>query len=153
MKKILILLAAILVGAGALFLVYALLRMQTPTPTSQISRTEISFGTTTLQVDVANTEALREQGLSGRVTLGADAMLFLFNEDGQWGIWMKDMQFSIDILWLSADGVVLTVDHDVAPDTYPQAFYPSTPARYVLELPAGYAKAHGIAEGTKFVLH
>jgi len=74
-------------------------------------------------------------------------MLFVFPEDGKYAFWMKDMRFSIDILWLSADGRVVYMALNVSPDTYPQVFRPDVPARYVLELPAGYAKAHAVRIG------
>lgn len=113
----------------------------------------IAVASTTLSVDVADTESLREQGLSGRASLAeGSGMLFVFDQDGQWGIWMKDMRFSIDIVWIDAQGSVLTIAPAVSPGTYPKVFYPSAPARYVLELPAGWAAAHGIAEGSKVVL-
>lgn len=76
-------------------------------------------------------------------------MLFVFDTEGEWGIWMKDMHFPIDIIWASQDGTVVTVAKDISPDTYPQAFYPSVPARYVLEVPAGFVAAHDVAEGSR----
>ena len=108
----------------------------------------ISIGGTVIYVDVADTDVLRERGLSGRSDLpGGKGMLFVFDTDDTWGIWMKDMLFPIDIIWVDASGTVVTVAENVAPDTYPKSFYPSAPARYVLELPAGFAAARGIAEG------
>ena len=79
-------------------------------------------------------------------------MLFVFDTDDTWGIWMKDMQFAIDIVWINAEGVVVSVKAAASPSSYPEAFYPSAPARYVLEVPAGYAAAQGIAEGVKVVI-
>jgi hypothetical protein len=104
------------------------------------------------QVEVADTEALRERGLSGRRSLPAgQGMLFIFDAPGSWGIWMKDMRFSLDIMWAREDGTIITVVPNVSPDTYPLVLYPQTPdAKYVIEVPAGAAA--GIAEGTKLVL-
>mgnify|MGYP001568095727 FL=1 len=110
----------------------------------------VTAGNISVAVDVADTEVLREQGLSGRSDLPSGrGMLFVFESDGLWGIWMKDMQFPIDIVWAGADGKVITVADNVAPETYPKVFSPSAPARYVLELPAGFAAAHGVIEGSK----
>jgi uncharacterized protein len=104
-------------------------------------------------VDVADTAALREQGLSGRTSLGpGNGMLFIFEHDGNWGIWMKDMRFAIDIVWMDKEGGVVGLEAEVSPQTYPASFYPDSPARYVLELPAGAAAAYGIAIGAKIVL-
>jgi uncharacterized membrane protein (UPF0127 family) len=113
----------------------------------------VTLDNTTIAAEVADTEAAREHGLSGRDNLAAGSgMLFVFPSDDQAGIWMKDMKFSIDVVWLDASGTVITVVPDLAPETYPKAFFPARPARYVLELPAGSAAEHGIAEGSMVVL-
>ena len=103
--------------------------------------------------EVVQTEEARSRGLSGRASLAeGHGMLFVFEQDGQWGIWMKDMHFSIDILWLDAAGTVVTVASSISPETYPESFHPEAPARYVLELPAGYAAKAGIAKGARLEL-
>ena len=113
----------------------------------------LTMGGVSVAVNVADTEVLREQGLSGRASLAeGEGMLFIFDTDGIWGIWMKDMRFFIDIVWADSSGSVITVAHNIAPETYPKVFYPSRSARYVLELPAGFAAAHGIAEGVKMMV-
>ena len=115
--------------------------------------TTITVGETRLEVELATTEADREQGLSGRNSLSANkGMLFVFDGEGKWGIWMKDMRFSLDIIWADTNGIIVTIEHDVSPTSYPESFYPNVPAEYVLEVPAGYAKNHDIAVGTKIVV-
>lgn len=113
----------------------------------------IHVGSASVVVEVADTETARELGLSGHAPLAdGQGMLFVFDQDALWGFWMKDMRFAIDILWLDSSGRVVTIAANVSPDSYPQTFYPKMPARYVVELPAGYAAAHSIAEGAQFVL-
>ncbi len=115
---------------------------------------ELQVGSTTVIADVADNPTLHAKGLSGREGLEeGTGMLFIFEEEGAQGIWMKDMQFSIDIIWLASDGEVITIASDVAPETYPKAFYADEPrAKYVLEVPAGFAAEAGLAEGDKVVL-
>ena len=109
----------------------------------------VSIGGTTVAVDVAATKAAREHGLSGRLALAPNTgLLFMFDQDGLWGFWMKDMLFSIDIIWTNAAGRVVTIAPNLSPQTYPQVFYPTAPARYTLEVPAGFAAAHNIQEGS-----
>src|SRR6185436_16930434 len=106
-----------------------------------------------VHVSIADTNESRQQGLSGRPGLARDeGMLFIFPNDGTYSFWMKNMRFSIDIVWLSADGTILYIAQNISPDTYPQSFAPPVPARYVLELPAGYAAAHHVQEGDKVEL-
>lgn len=118
-----------------------------------VTQTQLTIGATTLAVDVADTDEERVQGLSGRPSLAeGTGLFFVFEEDSAWGIWMKDMRFPIDIIWADASGTIVTIAHEVSPETYPEVFMPTAPARYVLEVPAGYAKKAGIAEGQKIVI-
>lgn len=97
---------------------------------------------------VSDTEALREQGLSGRDGLGeGQAMLFIFDKSDLLGFWMKDMRFSIDIMWLDADYRVVSFEKSATPESYPKIFFPSAPAKYVIELPAGTLSALGTKPG------
>jgi len=102
-------------------------------PVSDSAPQQASFG-----FEVARTPAQLERGLGGRTEIPHQyGMLFVFPRDGIYGFWMKDMQTSIDMLWLSETGKVIYLKRDVAPDTYPSVFYSPQPARYVLETRAG----------------
>lgn len=110
----------------------------------------ITIGSTPLSVTLANTFEKRAKGLSGQKELPVDeGMLFAFPEDGIYGFWMKDMLFSLDIIWISAHGTVVYIEKSVAPSTYPTTFTPTVPARYVLEVPAGFSEEHNIFVGSK----
>jgi len=160
-KNVLIGIAIVVAVAAAAILFYRGSYMQSAQTNTQVPTTlptkNIQVGSTTITVELATTEAEREQGLSGRASLAeGSGMLFVFDEDGDWGIWMKDMQFAIDILFLSENGSVVSINANVSPDTYdtdpPQIFYPPLAVRYVLELPAGYAAAHNIVPDSTFDL-
>lgn len=111
------------------------------------------FGGVSLRIEYAMTEAVRERGLSGRASLAPDeAMLFVFPKDDTYGFWMKDMLIPIDIYWLDAQGQVVSMEREVAPETYPNVFYPSAPARYVLETRSGFARDHSVTIGSKLKL-
>ncbi|MDE0243497.1 MAG: DUF192 domain-containing protein [Candidatus Kaiserbacteria bacterium] len=111
----------------------------------------LSVANTTLHVEVAETPAEREKGLSGRQALGqSDGMLFLFETDGLHGFWMPDMYLSLDIIWLNADKTVVHIEHNVSPDSYPAIFTSTEPARFVLELAAGESEHLGITNGSRF---
>lgn len=99
-------------------------------------------------VEVADTPAERTQGLSGRDPLPENTgLLFVFEEDGYPAIWMKDMLFAIDVLWIDKDGTIVSIAPGVTPDTYPQTFKPARAARYVLEMKAGYVEARNVQAG------
>jgi uncharacterized membrane protein (UPF0127 family) len=105
------------------------------------SQNTVAINGHVINVDVADTEAAREKGLGGRDSLAKDSgMLFVFQKDGTYAFWMKDMKFNIDIVWISADGHIVDIRENVSPDTFPTAFSPKAPARYVLELSADAVK-------------
>jgi uncharacterized membrane protein (UPF0127 family) len=103
--------------------------------------------------DVADTPRLQHQGLSGRRELPEGrGMWFVFDTPGLYGFWMPDMLISIDIIWLDEEFHVVTIKEHATPDSYPQLFYPTSPAKYVLEVPSGYARKIGLTEGSVVIL-
>lgn len=101
-----------------------------------------------LSVEVADTDAARINGLSGRDPLPENrGLLFIFEEDGYPAIWMKGMRFAIDIIWVNREGEIVHIERSVTPDTYPRTFKPKAPARYVVEVNAGYTDARNVAVG------
>lgn len=114
-----------------------------------VRHTRVEIGDAAIVADIADTDSLREQGLSHRAGLREnEGMLFIFQEDAMHSFWMKDMLFSIDMIWISADKKVVYIVANAAPETYPSSFVPTEPARYVLEVPAGFAARHGISVGS-----
>jgi uncharacterized protein len=101
-----------------------------------------------LLAQTAKTPKEQEQGLSGRACLGKDqAMLFIFDKPGYYPFWMKNMKFSIDIAWISADKHIVDIQENVSPQSSPKAFVNTKPARYVIELQAGQADSLGLQSG------
>jgi uncharacterized membrane protein (UPF0127 family) len=104
----------------------------------------------TINAQAAKTEAEREQGLSGKACLGTNqGMLFVFDKPAGYSFWMKDMKFSIDILWIGEDKKIVYEKDNLSPDTYPNSFTNPTPAKYVLEIAAGQADRLGLQPGTQ----
>lgn len=114
---------------------------------------QAEFGGVSLRLDYATTNAARELGLGNRTSIPDDyGMLFVFAKDGLYGFWMKDTLVPLDMFWLDSQGHVVSIAENVATSSYPNVFYPSMPARYVLETTAGFAHAHFIATGTPLLL-
>jgi len=147
-KKILLGLLALVAALWLAHMWYLLTHPTTPMtpPTTQT----LTVGSLSIEAEVARTEEARAKGLAGRTSLSDGAgMLFIFETEDYWPFWMKDTLISLDILWVAEGGTIVTIVHNVQPESYPEVFKPERPARFVLELPAGYAKKHGIAEGDK----
>ncbi|HAO64947.1 TPA: hypothetical protein DCQ44_03135 [Candidatus Taylorbacteria bacterium] len=113
----------------------------------------IQIGRATIQAELATTEAQQVQGLSGRTSLATSTgMLFVFDRADKWGIWMKDMNFPIDVLWIDSNLKVNYIVENMTPASYPTTYWPQTPASYVLEIPVGTIKSDGISVGQSVVL-
>ena len=139
------------VAAGGVAVLLCCRPAPAPVPSAMQSNyktVELSVGAATVLAEVADTPALREKGLSGRTGLeDGKGMWFVFDADGLWAFWMKDTLIPLDMLWADASGTVVHIAHGIRPDSYPEAFATPVPARYVLEVPGGWARAHAIAEG------
>ena len=99
-------------------------------------------------VTTADTAKERENGLSGWERLGeGQGMLFVYTDASQYCMWMKDMHFAIDIIWLDSNKKVISTKENATPDTYPEPFCPSGDARYVLEVSSGTVSRLGIKSG------
>lgn len=112
-----------------------------------------NLGGVSLNMELATSTADQERGLGGRTSIPDNyGMLFVFPYDGNWGFWMKDTLIPLDMFWFDDNGQVITIHQNVATSTYPEGFYPTSPARFVLETNAGFAAAHNIATGTQLRL-
>lgn len=104
-----------------------------------------------INAEVVKTQEARERGLSNRSSLGSGkGMLFVFeNTSKDHCFWMKEMRFSIDMVWLDDQKKVINIVSNATPESYPQTFCPDSPARYVLEIEADKASEYGIGIGTE----
>lgn len=146
--------AVLVLAAAAWFLNRSAAREAHAPATAATAQTQTaSFGGVSLSLQYALTPSARTLGLGGRTFVPSGyGMLFAFPKDGYYGFWMKDTLVPLDMFWLDDKGQVVSIAVNVAPSSYPHVFYPSLPARYVLETAAGFARAHGIATGTPLVL-
>jgi hypothetical protein len=60
---------------------------------------------------------------------------------------MKNMNFPLDIIWISENMKIVDISADIAPETYPQSFSSKTPASYVLEINAGLTDKYSLKIG------
>lgn len=123
-------------------------RFETPRAVFETPRGEVS-----VVVEVADTPALRAQGLMWRETLPqGTGMVFVFEKSKVQSFWMKNTLLPLDMIFVDGEpGGPLEVVGLVT-DTEPLSETPRSvgvPSRYVIEVPNGYSFAHGIATGTK----
>jgi len=102
----------------------------------------VCFKDTCYEVEIARSPGEQEHGLMGRDSLPAGrGMLFIFAKQYHYGFWMKNMKFSIDILWLDDAKKVVHIAKSVPPCTKDPCpvYIPQYVARYVVEIPSGDA--------------
>lgn len=105
----------------------------------------VRIGEAGVKVYVANTPETHQRGLSIFDTLPpGTGMFFIFDKDDVYGIWMKDMKFAIDIIWVDAEGRIVDMREHATPESYPHVFTPRAPARYVLEVVSGFIEQRSI---------
>jgi len=120
----------------------------TPVPTYLMK-----VGETPVTVRLAVTEDEHRQGLSGVTQLMEnEGMLFVFKTKTSTAFWMKDMKISLDILWIR-DGKVIQINETVlpptegTPDSKLPLYLPHSRIDHVLEVNAGFSKAHNLKVG------
>ncbi|MDQ2859429.1 MAG: DUF192 domain-containing protein [Pseudomonadota bacterium] len=101
------------------------------------------------KVEVADTDATREKGLMFRKAVAADrGMLFDFKAPRPVAFWMKNTLIPLDMLFIAADGHVVSIARDAVPLS--EAPIPSGGAVLgVLELRGGRAAEIGAEPGDK----
>lgn len=108
---------------------------------------------TCVKFETVASPSSRTLGLSGRTSLAWDhGMLFDFEKPGEYCMWMKDMNFSLDMLWMDEERSIVAMRKGVSPETYPKSFCGPETARYVLEVNAGVIEAGDLRLGQRLKL-
>lgn len=113
----------------------------------------VCFEEECFSVEIADSIEDRTTGLMFRESLDSDSgMLFIFEEEGIYGFWMKNTLIPLDIIWLDSEGgVVEIITADPCVEEECESFVPSRRARYVLELNSGDAERIGLEVGDELV--
>ena len=111
----------------------------------------VSVGSKEVEAELASTPQERKMGLMYRTVLEeGKGMLFTFGTAYQYPFWMKNMKIAIDMIWIGENMTVIDMDQNVPPCEQEncELYTPSSPAKYVLEVPAGWAQRNGIQTGS-----
>jgi len=102
-----------------------------------------------IEIEIAATDSARTRGLMQRASMPKDSgMLFLFDREELQSFWMANTPLSLDLMFISADSIIVHVAkyaQPLSPDPVPSM----DPARFVLEVEAGYSDTVGIVEGDR----
>jgi hypothetical protein len=156
-KKVILPLLLVIIFITAAGIYYRKSQGLSPLPLNSIKKSEtqtfktVKIGNSSIKAEVADTDAARQKGLSGRSSLGKDSgMLFVItNNKVTPTFWMKDMKIAIDIIWIKS-GKVIQIDKNVppasfgTPDNKLKLYSPKSAVDYVLEVNSGYSDLKGI---------
>lgn len=110
-------------------------------------------GAVKVVVEVADTQEAREVGLMNREHLEG-GMLFVFDSEGKHGFWMKNTLIPLDMIFISGDGKVVSIREAVPCEADPcQLYHPDKPAKYVVEVNAGFSGENGINVGDSIEIY
>jgi uncharacterized membrane protein (UPF0127 family) len=108
----------------------------------------------TVEVTMATNPFQWKEGLMNMDYLRENTgMLFIFEADDRHAFWMRNMSFAIDIIWIDSSLKVVDITREALPcrEKLCPSYSSSVPAKYVLEVPAGFAKKNLIKIGSKVV--
>lgn len=109
-------------------------------------------GSPTVNVELARDNPARERGLMYRTSMAENAgMLFSWNDDRVRSFWMRNTCLPLDMLFITKDGTVAGILEQV-PTLNEAPRKLDCPVAHVLELNAGWARAHGIGPGMKVAI-
>ncbi len=102
-----------------------------------------------IDIEVADDEQERTRGLMDRFNLPENAgMLFIFPDEEFRSFWMKNTYISLDILYINAQMEIESIRKYTLPQN--TSSIPSEkPAKYVLELNAGFTDKYNIKQGDR----
>lgn len=101
----------------------------------------------TIQAAVADDNNSRSQGLMDVHDLPSDSgMLFIFEDEQPRSFWMANTPLSLDIIYVNEDYEIVRIHQDTPPYSN-QSIQSEVPAKYVVEVNAGYTLRNDIVEG------
>jgi uncharacterized membrane protein (UPF0127 family) len=114
----------------------------------QLPMVELTAGIHRIEAEVAANNAARMQGLMQRKSMPAQrGMLFVFERDAQHCMWMKNTFLPLSVAFLDAQGRILNIE-DMQPHSEDN-HCAVQPARYALEMNAGWFAQRGIKRGDR----
>jgi len=106
-------------------------------------------GSPSVDVELARDDPSRERGLMFRTHMAENrGMLFSWQDSGVRNFWMHNTCIPLDMLYITKDGVISGILEQV-PTLNDAPRGVKCPVAHVLELNAGWARAHGVAPGMK----
>ncbi len=100
----------------------------------------------TIDIEIADSDSSRMRGMMQRTGFpDGTGMLFIFPAEEIQTFWMANTPVALDILFADADSQIVDI-HKYTRPLSPENVTSDQPARFVLEVPAGFVDSHGVIE-------
>ena len=135
-----------------------------PAEVREPSRTEFSKGTVRIDddvitVEIADTAAERQRWLTFRQDRLANdtALLLKYDESDLHQVWMLNIEYNLDLVWLDRDGNVVYMIKNAPPcqnvvETVSCTYKTTSRSLYVMAGTAGFIDEHGISNGSRMAI-
>ena len=101
---------------------------------------------------VADDQESRTQGLMNVTSMPQDAgMIFIFEENQPRSFWMASTPLSLDLIFANESFEIVRIHRNASPYSQ-ESITSGAPAKYVVEVNAGYTLQHDINEGASIRL-
>ncbi len=98
-------------------------------------------------VEVADSGTARQRGLMMRKSMPENrGMIFVFEERRAQEFWMHNTCIPLDMMFIDKDGFITGIEENV-PTMNDNTYGSGCASTYVLEVNAGWSRAHGVAPG------
>ncbi len=102
-----------------------------------------------LDVEIADSDSARVRGMMQRTGFPPmSGMLFVFPFQEIQSFWMANTPMALDIIFADADSSIVSISKYTRPLS-PDNVVSRQPARFVLEVPAGFVDSHGVVESDR----
>ncbi|HUQ74011.1 MAG TPA: DUF192 domain-containing protein [Burkholderiales bacterium] len=109
---------------------------------------QLNAGMHLVRAELAADFATRMRGLMHRASMPGNAgMLFVFDEDTQHCMWMKNTLIALSVAFIDERGVIVNIE-DMEPQTE-ESHCAKRAARYALEMNRGWFASRGIKPGSR----
>lgn len=115
----------------------------------QLKKSESDSIVASLDIEIADDEYETQTGLMYRKGMRDDrGMFFIFKDESRRSFYMKNTEFSLDLLFINSNNVVVCIKKNALP--FDQSPLPcTTPSVYVLEVNAGLTDKWNVVVGDK----
>ncbi len=118
-----------------------------PLPEGEVTLPTVDGKSVSVKVEIAATTASRSRGLMWRRELAEGrGMLFIFPEQEVHSFWMRNTLIPLDMLFIDESLQLVGIVENAVPRTLTSRRV-EKPSVYVLEVPAGWSKKHGVKAG------